>query len=149
NLPTQAAIDQVFGTYGVAPGTVTPGGVLGFNTDGTLFGFTGTPNYRGEQFVGFNPASYNYNFAPVNYLQLPLTRRQVAGFGTFNVAEMETASVEAYARMIYSTYEASPHLAATPVGQPLTVPQTWLDADGNPIANPTIPADLQTILASR
>jgi outer membrane receptor protein involved in Fe transport len=138
NLPSQAAIDAAFATYGVAAGTVTPGGNLGFNTDGTLFGFTGTPNYKGEQFVGFNPASYSYNFAPVNYLQLPLTRRQVAAFGTFNVAEMETASVEAYARMIYSTYEASSQLAATPV--------TGLSV---PVTNPNIPADLQGILASR
>ena len=98
----------------------------------------GTENYKGEQFVGFNPAAYSYNFAPVNYLQLPLTRRQIAGFGTCNIADMDTASVEAYARMIYTTYESANQLAATPVTG-LSVPTT----------NPNIPADMASILASR
>ena len=138
----------MFAGYGVAAGSVKPGNSLGFNTDGTLFDFSGTENYKGEQFVGFNPAAFSYNFAPVNYLQLPLTRRQIAGFGSYNIADMDTASVEAYARMIYTTYEAAQQLAATPVTR-LSVPQTWLDAMGAPIANPTIPANLQTILASR
>ncbi len=138
NPPSQAAIDAVFAGYGVAAGSVLPSNSLGFNSDGTLFDFSGTENYKGEQFVGFNPAAYSYNFAPVNYLQLPLTRRQIAGFGTYNIADMDTASVEAYARMIYTTYESANQLAATPVTG-LTIPTT----------NPNIPADMSSILASR
>ncbi len=138
NRPTQATVDQVFGTYGVAPGAVTAGANLGFNTDGTLFDIAGTENYRGEQFVGFNPASFNYNFAPVNYLQLPLTRRQVAAFGNYRVMDLDTSSVEAYGRLMYTTYEAKSQLAATPITN-LSVPVT----------NPNIPADMATLLASR
>jgi outer membrane receptor protein involved in Fe transport len=138
NRPTQAAIDSVFASYGVPAGAVTAGANLGFNSDGTLFDIAGAENYRGEQFVGFNPASYNFNFAPVNYLQLPLTRRQIAAFGHYEVGDWNTGNAEAYARLVYTTYEASQQLAATPITG-LTVPVT----------NVNIPADMQTILASR
>ncbi len=138
NLPSQAAIDAVFGTYGVAPGSVAANGNLGFNTDGTLFSITGTHNYRGDEFVGFNPAAFTYNFSPVNYLQLPLTRRQIAGFGSYNIAKWDGGSAEAYARLTFTTYEAEQQLAATPI--------TGLSV---PVTNPNIPADLATLLASR
>jgi len=64
NLPTQAAMDAVFAGYGVAAGSVLNSDNLGFNSDGTLFDITGTSNYRGEEFVGFNAASFSYNYAP-------------------------------------------------------------------------------------
>lgn len=141
NLPTQAAVDALYGSaaYGSnAPGSVSNGANMGFNTDGTVFDISGTENYRGEQFVGFNPTSFNYNFAPVNYLQLPLTRRQLAGFGSYELGDFNTGSAEAYARVMYTTYEASQQLAATPITG-LTVP----------VSNPNIPADIATLMASR
>ncbi len=138
NLPSQAAIDQVFATYGVAAGAVATDAFLGFNTDGTLFDISGTENYRGPQLVGFNPDFYTFNYAPLNYLQLPLQRQQIFAAGSYNVAELDTASVETYARLMFTTYEAEQQLAPTPV--------TGLSV---PVTNANIPADLATILASR
>ncbi|MGH8249117.1 MAG: TonB-dependent receptor domain-containing protein [Steroidobacteraceae bacterium] len=138
NLPSQAAIDAVFAGYGVGAGTVSNTDNLGFNSDGTLFDITGTANYRGPDFVGFNADSFSYNYAPVNYLVLPLERKQIFAAGSFNMAEFDTGSVEAYARLMYTTYEAEQQLAATPITG-LTVP----------VSNPNIPADLSSILASR
>jgi len=138
NLPNPAVVNAVFVGYGAAGGSVLATNPLGFNTDSTLFDIAGTENYRGPQFVGFNPTSFNYNFAPVNYLQLPLTRRQIAGFGNYDVGEWSTGSAEVYSRITFTTYEASQQLAATPISG-LSVPAN----------NPNIPADLATILASR
>jgi len=138
NLPDQAAVDAVFAGYGVAPGAAANDTTLGFNTNGTLFDIAGTENYLGPQFVGFNPESFNYNFAPVNYLQLPITRRQIAGFGNYSLGEWQNGSAETYVRLTYTTYEAEQQLAATPI--------TGLEV---PVTNPNIPADLAAILASR
>lgn len=138
NLPTQAAIDAVFAGYGVAAGTVLANDNLGFNSDGTLFDITGTANYRGEEFIGFNPANFTYNFAPVNYLLLPLERRQIFASGTYSVLDTDDSSVQAYARVMYTTYQAEQQLAPTPIAG-LAVPVT----------NPNIPADMATLLASR
>src|SRR5690606_24949589 len=89
NPSTQAAYDQVFGA-----GAVTNGDWISFNPDGSLFSRTGTVGYTGDTSdPGFNPASYSYNYSPVNYLQLPLERRQLAAFGHYALAD----NLEAYA----------------------------------------------------
>tara|TARA_R110002072_G_scaffold301164_1_gene480161 strand:+ start:23405 stop:26299 length:2895 start_codon:yes stop_codon:yes gene_type:complete len=133
NRGTQAAYDSVFGA-GAVPNT----DILGFNTDGTLFSRTGTVNYKGDKTdIGFNPNTFSYNYAPVNYLQLPLERRQIAAFGHYELGD----NAEAYAKMSYTTYSANQELAATPVtsGVGSTVAVT----------NPFISPELATILASR
>ncbi|MDH7942642.1 TonB-dependent receptor [Pseudohongiella sp. SYSU M77423] len=133
NAPSQAAYNSVFGA-GRVPNT----DYIGFNTDGTLFSRTGTVNYKGDTSdPGFNPASYSYNYSPVNYLQLPLERRQVAAFGHYELAD----NVEAYAKMSYTTYNAAQELAATPITSGV--------GSTMPVTNPFIPQDLRTILASR
>ena len=55
NGPTQAALDTVFGRYGVAANTVRPGQTLGFNQDHSLFSFgsatlagVDVANYKGD-----------------------------------------------------------------------------------------------------
>lgn len=133
NRGSQAAYDSVFGA-GAVPNT----DILGFNTDGSLFSRTGTVNYQGDTTdIGFNPNTFSYNYSPVNYLQLPLERRQVAAFGHYELNE----NAEAYAKMSYTTYSADQELAATPItsGVGSTVSAS----------NPFIGADLATILASR
>ncbi|MDH5309376.1 MAG: TonB-dependent receptor [Gammaproteobacteria bacterium] len=133
NPATQAAYDSVFGA-----GAVPNSSWVGFNADGSVFSRTGTVGYTGDTSdPGFNPADYTYNYSPVNYLQLPLERRQVAAYLTYGMSE----SVELYGRMTYTQYEASQELAATPVSS--GVGSTMLPT------NPFIPADLATILASR
>jgi outer membrane receptor protein involved in Fe transport len=138
NLPSQAAIDAVFAGYGVAAGSVLNNANLGYNSDGTLFDIAGSENYRGPAFVGFNPANFSYNYAPVNYLVLPLERKQIFASGTYKMAELDSSSVEAYARLMYTTYEAEQQLAATPI--------TGLSV---PVTNANISADMATLLASR
>ena len=132
NLPSQAAYDTLFGA-GVA--TVS---AVGFNANGSLFSYAPVRNFTGDTSdPGYNPANYSYNFAPVNYLQLPLERKQLAGFLRYNVAD----EVELYGRLMYTTYDVPQQLAATPVasGIGVTVPAT----------NPLIPAQLRTLLNSR
>jgi outer membrane receptor protein involved in Fe transport len=149
NGPSQAALNTVFGSYGVAPGVVTPTRPIGFNTDGTLFSFGGaaaTPvaNFRGDTSdPGFNPTSYSYNYAPVNYLQLPLERRQIFAQGYFDPTG--TGQAEVYGRMMFTTYNADQELAATPV----TCATAATPGCTLPVTNTAIPADLRTLLESR
>lgn len=145
NAPTQAALNAVFGGYGAAAGVVPPAATIGINTDGTLFSFgrgtTAQPvvNYRGDtEDPGFNPLSYSYNFGPVNYLQLPLERRQIAGFARYDLVPDKA---EMYARVMFTTYSADQQLAATPISSGT--------GTSVPVTNSQIPADLRTLLASR
>src|SRR5688500_6679789 len=77
NLPSQAALDQVFGRYGVAPGTVARNSNIAFNQDGTLFTTAPVRNFRGTQTPGFSAASYTFNSADYRYIHLPLERYAV------------------------------------------------------------------------
>jgi len=145
NLPTQAALDAVFGAYGAAPGSVTPASTIGINSDGTLFAFgqgtTANPvvNYRGDTTdPGYNPLKYSYNFGPVNYLQLPLERKQLALFMRYDVIPDQ---VELYSRAMYTSYSADQQLAATPVSSGV--------GTSVPVTNTALPSDLSTLLASR
>lgn len=149
NAPNQAALDQVFGGYGGSPGQVTSAATLGFNPDGTLFSFgrnsAAQPviNYRGNTSdPGYNPLSYSYNFSPVNYLQLPLERRQIAAFATYNAVP---DTVEVYSRMMFTTYNADQQLAATPV----TCANATIPGCLVPFDNAALSADMRYLLSQR
>ncbi len=134
---SQAAKDQVFAQYGVAPGSVLTN-TFAFNSDGTLFttGDGETPsvfNYRGDR-TDISDLVYTYNFSPTNYLQLPLERTTAFGRVSFEL----TPAAELYAQGIYADYEADTQLAPSPASQMFISP-----------TNPYIPADLATLLASR
>lgn len=145
NAPAQTVLDSLFGN-----GLVTPSTPIGFNTDGTLFSFglSANPdinvvNFKGDTSdPGYNPNAFSYNFAPVNYLQLPLERRQVAAFGRYDVVPDR---VEMYGRLMYSTYNADQQLASSPItcASPTTPGCTI------PVTNAAIPAELRTLLESR
>jgi outer membrane receptor protein involved in Fe transport len=132
-----AAITQLFQQqYGIPGVTQT---TYGFNADGTLFTLgTGAPgsvlNYRGPITNSFNDASYSYNYAPPNYLQLPLERTSVFAAGSFDV----TDNHQVYAQGIYADYTVDTALAPTPLSAVYTPP-----------TNPFIPNDLQTLLDAR
>jgi outer membrane receptor protein involved in Fe transport len=132
-----ATITQLFQQqYGIPGVTQT---TYGFNADGTLFTLgTGDPgsvlNYRGPITNSFNDASYSYNYAPPNYLQLPLERTSVFVAGSFDV----TDNHQAYAQGIYADYTVDTALAPTPLSNVFTPP-----------TNPFIPNDLQTLLDAR
>jgi outer membrane receptor protein involved in Fe transport len=164
NAPTQSAINSVFAKYGAAPNSVLPTTTIGFNTDGTLFSFgnannSATPvvNYKGNTSdPGFNPKVYSYNFAPVNYLQLPLERRQIAAFTHYEILPDTTgASAEVYSRLMFTTYHSDQQLASTPVtcssgALGCTVPTTvLLGTSMTPVANPVLPTDLAFLARQR
>ena len=136
---SQAAIDQVFAGYQVPPGTVT-GTTFGFNNDGTLFSFgannvpQSVRNFRGDITDSFNDAAFSFNFAPDNYLQLPLERTSAFLRGSFELSQ----NAEVYVQALGAQLTADQQLAATPA--------TTLFI---PVTNPFISADLATLAASR
>lgn len=149
NGPSQAALDTVFGSYGAAVGSVAPTNTIGFNNDGTLFSFgsntTARPvvNFRGDTSdPGFNPLIYSHNALPVNNLQLPLERRQIAAFTHYDLVPDNGA--ELYSRIMFTSYHSDQQLASTPV----TCGGGALGC-AVPLSNSTIPADLRTLANSR
>lgn len=141
NLPSQAAMNLVFGGYGFAPGTVAPNSGISFNADGTLFTTSPVRNFKGEQVPGFSATSYTYNSAPFRYLHLPLERYALFAAGDYDLG----SGVEAYGTVSYTTYDVSRQLGPASAsdgafpGPDIVVPVT----------NPFIPADLSILLASR
>ena len=139
--PTQAAVDALFATYGYPPGTVPlQNNSFSVNADGTVF-TTGNSqpgsvvNFRGEQDPRlFNDRGYRYNFAPWNYLQLPLER--ASAFARVSLDAGPAA--ELYGQALYADYSADTALAPT-LASPLYIPVT----------NPYLPSDLATLLTSR
>ena len=94
-------------------------------------------NFRGEiDPLFFNDRFYGYNFAPVNYLQLPLERVSVFARAGFEFSE----AAELYAQGLYADYTADSQLAPT---------ATFSGGVFMPPTNPFIPPDLQLLLDSR
>lgn len=141
NTPSQAALDLVFGGYGIAPGTVARNSAISFNADGTLFTTSPVRNFRGDQTPGFSSTSYTFNSAGYRYLNLPLERYSLFGSGRYELND----SIEAYGTLAYTTYDVSRQLGPASAsdgafpGPDIVVPTT----------NPFIPADLAILLASR
>ena len=92
-------------------------------------------NFRGERDpVLFNDRAYSYNFAPWNYLQLPLERVSAFASGSFELG----GDHELYAQALYADYSADVALAPTP-SSGLVMPAT----------NPYVSPDLKLLLDSR
>lgn len=143
NAPTQAAMDAVFAKYGKAAGTVSRTATrLGFNNDGSLF--QNGINYKGPTGVDFNtiPVTGNYNTGPLNYMVVPLER-----YNAFARIEHDLLdTMKAYAQFNYVSYQSGALLAPSPgAGNPAGGQTGFLV----PYNNPFVPADLQTLLASR
>ncbi len=135
NLPTQAAVDAVFGGYGAASGRVpvSPTTYLGFNDDGTLFAANKGPfNWRGPAGQLNDTGTQLNNLNQFSLIQVPLERHTAFGRATFDI----TDAVEAYAQFSWSSL--SSYVAAEAGNTGINVPVT----------NPFIPGDLRTILAS-
>jgi iron complex outermembrane recepter protein len=146
NAPTQAALNTVFGAYGAPANSVSPARAIAFNADRSMFSMGGggqtVQNYDGPtDDPGFNPNSYSYNFGPLNYLQLPLSRKQISGSARY---EMVPEVAEFYSRLSFTTYNSDQQLAATPV----TCSGAALGCSV-PYNNAALPAEIQTLLASR
>ena len=135
-----AAFQSLFESYGYPAGSVPYQTTFGINQDGTPFtmgnGIPGSvANYRGVrdpvQYVDF---FYTYNFAPYNYLQLPLERVSAFAGGSFEMG----AGPELYGRALLPHYSADQALAPEPT--------TLLFM---PVTNPYISPDLKSLLDSR
>ncbi len=72
----------------------------------TTWNTDGTPR-------AWNPDTDLYNYAPVNYLQTPLTRYSVGLMGTYDVSD----KFEAYVEAAYTRNEASQTLAPSPFAE--------------------------------
>lgn len=174
NLPSQAVINSVFATYGVAAAQAPTASNILFNTGGTLAGrgIFNSPvqaaNYRFDPLgadaaaanQNFFPDFYSYNFDRVNILVLPLERKSA-----FLTAHYEIIpAADFFVQGSYTEYDTATALAPTPVGTTIENPcgTSALRAKSAqvvcgqritgliaPITNPFVPTDLRTVLNSR
>lgn len=121
---------EPFGSSGV-PGTsifsgALPenfGGAAVFNPDGTI-----------RPFVQSGNENDFYNFAPVNYLQLPQERHNITAIARYEISD----DAEVYMRGSFANSNVPQQLAATPIFQTST-----FTLDGNPF----IDSDAQQIIS--
>jgi iron complex outermembrane recepter protein len=144
NIPTQAAIDGIFGAGNCQRNGGDVG--FGFNPDGTLFctGVAGSPldvvGYRGpagDIAQNFYPDVFSYNFEPDNILVLPMERWNVYSHFDLEVND----HLKPYAMAMFTNYNALQELAPTPA--------SGTTGFTIPVTNPFIPQELATLLASR
>lgn len=110
------------GSSGI-PGTSIFSGALGtFSPDS--FGVTFDSNGNIRPFVTTGDNNDFYNYAPVNYIQLPQTRYQATALGHFDLSERVTA----YGRSHFTSSYVPQQLAATPIFQS----GTQVTLDGSP-----------------
>ncbi len=88
-----------------------PNGVI-FEQDGSL-----------RQFITSGDVNDFYNYAPVNYIQLPQERHQITALGTYEVNE----NAELYGRAMFTDSRVPQQLAPTPIFQ-----TTTFSLDNNP-----------------
>lgn len=138
NLPSQAAVDAYFaGVPGYTPGDAAPGDNYGFNPDGSIFNTSPVINFTGdtnEPLQPVNPSTYTYNYAPPNYLELPLERKSFFGKMGFDVND----TTEIFGQVIWASYTADQALAPTPATALYIRPD-----------NPNLDPGVATLLASR
>lgn len=137
NLPSQAAVDAYFLAQDPAyvAGTAEAGHNFGFNPDGSLFDTDPLVNFTGDPNEPLQPVAdpYSYNFAPPNYLELPLERKSFFGKAGFDINE----TTEVYAQVLWGNYSVDQALAPTPATGLYIRPD-------NPNLDPDVLALLQT-----
>jgi outer membrane receptor protein involved in Fe transport len=138
NLPSQAAVNALFASYGVAT-PVSNTLNLGFNDDGTLFTQTGARNYKGPTTGGYAILGSNVRMpvGPQTLIQNPLDRTSIFSKFDFEL----TPAITLYGQFMYvdSDVYTSSGGSLTQFGNLTTIPVT----------NPFIPSSLRTLLASR
>lgn len=141
NLPTQAAVNAIFGRYGFAAGAVPRNRGFGFNTDGSLFVFSPAINYRDSTEKAFVNAAGGLNYAGgQDYLiRTPLERWGVFTQATFDI----TDAISVYGNFNYTDYTATTRVSPAVLGG------TGAADVLVPVTNPFISPDLAELLASR
>ena len=139
-FPSPQAFEELFATYGYPQGSIALQNGFGTNPDGTVFTIgTGAPgtvvNYRGPVDPDLpNDRFHSWNGAPTTALRMPLERTTLFGRASYDM----TGSHQAYAQLIYSTYQVDRQLSPVEA-QILLVPPT----------NPYVPPDMKMLLDSR
>lgn len=110
NLPTVGFVRGYFNDA-----TLTNTGSFGFNDNGSVFSYVrqlGFVSPGGIDYDGFLTRSpdYLYNTGPLNYNQLPLDRWNAYSSLSYKVND----AVEVYGNLLFTEYEASQELAASP-----------------------------------
>ena len=111
------------GSSGIPATSIFSGALGTFSPDS--FGVTFDPNGDIRPFdTSSGPNNDFYNYAPVNYIQLPQTRYQATALGHFDLSERVTA----YGRTHFTSSQVPQQLAATPIFQS----GTQVTLDGSP-----------------
>jgi outer membrane receptor protein involved in Fe transport len=133
NRPSQAALNTLFATYGIAAGSVPTNSYLSFNADGTLFAATnGLANFKGNlALVGVGGAIKYKNISLL--AQTPLERYTGFAKATYDISD----AIHAFAQLSLTNYNST--TLAEAGNTTLTIPVT----------NPFIPSSLAALLASR
>lgn len=141
NLPSQAALNALFASYGSA--APKPTQALSINRDNTLFATAPGSNLRLTASDGFVMQPGNTGFVvaltPHDAGTLLNPTRRYNGYGSWDLKI--NSDLTAYASVNYTTYTASNQQRGTLNG---TSPVATV-----PVTNPFLPADLRTVLASR
>ncbi|XOV79076.1 MAG: TonB-dependent receptor domain-containing protein [Aestuariibacter sp.] len=129
--------------------TLTPGGSPGI-PQGHLFSFAGNwadsatpggaffnPDGSYRNYVASGDGNDQFNYAPVNYIQLPQERHQITALGKYEITE----NAEIYARAMFTDSFVPQQLAPTPFYSTIQ-----FNLDGNPWLTPEAQASLTPIL---
>ena len=121
------------GSSGVPGTSIFAGGLSGFSPDssGIVFGDNGAA----RPFVTGGDDNDFYNYAPVNYIQLPHERFQANALGHFDVSD----KIQVYGRMMFTQSKVPQQLAPTPIFQA----GAEFTLDGSPF----LPAATQQVLS--
>ena len=120
------------GSSGVPGTSIFAGGLGGFSpSSGIVFGDNGAA----RPFVTGGDDNDFYNYAPVNYIQLPQTRFQANALGHFDVSD----KIQVYGRMMFTQSKVPQQLAPTPIFQS----GAEFTLDGSPF----LPAATQQVLS--
>jgi len=114
---------EPFGSSGVPGTSIFTAGLPDSFNSGAIFNQDGTI----RPFVQSGAQNDFYNFAPVNYLQLPQQRHNITALGHFEIND----TTELYMRGSFANSDVPQQLAATPIFQTST-----FTLDGNPFIDP-------------
>lgn len=112
------------GSSGVPQTAIFNGGFNDYSGNGGII-FDGNGGVR--PFVSSGQVNDFYNYAPVNYIQLPQERHQATALGSYEISETS----ELYGRVMFTDSRVPSQLAPTPIFQTST-----FTLDGNPFISP-------------
>lgn len=141
NLPSSAAVNALFASYGSTGSTIPASTILGFNNDGTLFtDNNGVRNFTsGSAASGYGLRGNVLYYDPNAEIDLLAPMNRYSGFARLDYEVSD--NIDAYVQGSYTNYTSTNNGSGT-----LAQGTAALSV---PVANPFIPDDLAAILASR